>query len=50
MPHEKVTVLQRSWIPQKHWESGELKAEKGSYFVHNQELFFAFPNIPVHSA
>lgn len=41
MPSEKVTVLQRSWIPQKHWESKELRHRKGVF----SELFFASPNI-----
>lgn len=45
MPSEKVTVLQRSWIPQKHWESKGLRHRKGGFSGQNQELFFASPKI-----
>lgn len=30
MPYENVTVLQRSWTPQKHWESEGVRHEKGA--------------------
>lgn len=30
MPYEKVTVLQRSWTPQKHWENEGVRYRKGA--------------------
>lgn len=32
VPYEKVTVLQRSWNPQKHWESKGVRDRKGVIF------------------
>lgn len=48
VPYEKVTILQRSCLPLKHWEHEGSKAQKETYFVQSQELFIAFPNIQEH--
>ena len=50
MPYEKVTVLQRSWIPQKHWESEGVRHRKGAvlYTTRSCSLHFLISRSIVH--